>query len=140
VTRQGNMWVIAASIAFKFQDLCTRCKVSSVIMNAPTELPKAFIPHFKSSASTDPILMDAVQSKPAPDKKQYLDVTWDGRHHSTFDKDIWSILEAAKGKPVMLETKANGKYSNVLRILRVDGVDFAAEETGATEDGLPFYR
>lgn len=133
-----NVHYMKADLADKFADLCRRCKVGCVNMGASKaervkpDLPKANLPPFTLDAdpesdSDDPILTDAkVIEKEG--KKTFMDVTWDAKHHSTFDAGLFPILKAAIRKPVMLEVKANGKYSNIVRILRVNGVNFADEQ------------
>jgi hypothetical protein len=139
---------LQAALSFKFQDLCARCKVGCIIMDAPKEerpnpgLPKAEIPPFNPDAepesdSDDPILITAkVIEKEG--KKPFMSLDWNGlKNFSTFDKSLWPILLAAVGKPVALETKANGKYWNLVRILRVAGVSFADEQNQGHADSSP---
>lgn len=140
IRSHAGKWTMKADLADKFRDLCRRLNVGVIAVGnlprGPHAPEKATIPPFTSpgkSDSTDPILMECVRVE-KPGKKPYLDVTWDGRHHSSFDKGMWGQLETAKGLPVMLETKKNGNYSNIVRMLRCDGIDFT-DDQNQTESG-----
>lgn len=136
-----SVFCLEEKLFFKFQDLCTRLGVKTTLVEAAKSitpkkpegdfiLPRAIIPPAPvfpdqpaPAKSTDPILFSARQIG-KQDKKPFMDLDWNGKHHSVFDKGLWPILLAAVNKPVMLETKTNGKYSNLVRIVRVDGISF----------------
>lgn len=142
-----TVFCLEEKLLFKFQDLCTRLGVKAIGPNGSNStLPKADIPPADvfpdqpDTQSTDPILFEAKAIEKSG-KKPFMLVKWDGGEHSSFDKGLWPILLAAKGKPVMLETKANGKYSNVVRVVRMDGISFADEQNQAEQpkdDWIPF--
>jgi phage recombination protein Bet len=137
-----SVFCLEEKLVFKFQDLCTRLGVTTSWSEpakpvtpknqdfTPGGLPKAKIPPAlvfpdqpAPAQSTDPILFEAkVIEKEG--KKPFMNLKWSGRQHSCFDKGLWPVLLAAIGKPSMFETKANGKYSNLTRIVRVDGISF----------------
>jgi hypothetical protein len=141
IKNDGGVFVLDEKLVFKFQDLCARLNIIAEwapIAGNPTgnpspqgsTLPRAVIPPWNPpmeqpapAKSTDPILFEAKMVEPKG-KTPYMKIKWLGIERSCFDKGLWPILTAAIGKPVMLEVKSNGKWSNLVRILRVDGVDF----------------
>jgi hypothetical protein len=132
-----SVFCLEEKLVFKFQDLCTRLGVTYTwaekakpVTPKNSTLPRAVIPPAPvfpdqpaPAKSTDPILFEAkVIEKEG--KKPFMTLNWSGAKHSCFDKGLWPLLLAAIGKPVMLEVKANGKYSNLVRILRIDDMSF----------------
>jgi hypothetical protein len=132
-----SVFCLEEKLIFKFQDLCTRLGVTYTwaekakpITPKNSTLPRAVIPPAPvfpdqpaPAKSTDPILFEAkVIEKEG--NKPFMTLNWSGAKHSCFDKGLWPLLLAAIGKPVMLEVKANGKYSNLVRILRIDDLSF----------------
>jgi len=130
-----SVFCLDEKLVFKFQDLCARFNVqtkwsepaktvkNSTLPKAVIPPPPAFPDQPAPAKSTDPILI-AAKIVEKEGKKPFMHVKWNGREHSTFDKGIWPILQAAIGKPAMFETKENGKYSNIAGIVRIDGVSF----------------
>lgn len=154
----NGKWTMKADLADKFRDLCRRLNVGTIgIGNLPrreagTRGPmapeKATIPPFDPfvggpSNSTDPILLDCVRVEKnadgTPKEKPFLDVTWAGRHHSCFKQGMWPAIEELKKLPVMFETKVNGRYSNITRILRGDGISFVDEQNQSAPDSGAGY-
>lgn len=144
IRSHNGKWTMLEKLVPEFVSLCRRFNVETIFMDAPSQRgpmapEKASVPPFTApgkSNSTDPILMDCVRVE-KEGKKAFLEVQWNGRKHSCFDKGMWPTLETAKGLPVMLEVKANGRYSNIVRVLSVDGIDFTEHqeqtEAGAAE-------
>ncbi len=129
--RDKTVFCLDERLIIQFQDLCTRIGVAYVWKGM--SLPKAKIPpppvfpdELKPARTNDPILQSARLIE-KQGKKPFMSVQWNGREHSTFDRGLWPILEAAVGKSALLEVKANGKYSNLIRILRMDGIDFMVD-------------
>lgn len=137
-----TVFCLEEKLVFKFQDLCTRLGVPFAWTDLTTPVQQDFTPGGLPRAkmppapvfpdqpppakSTDPILFEAKVLEPKG-KKSFMTLNWNGGKHSCFDKGVWPILLAAIGKPVQIETKSNGKYSNLVRIIRVDGIDFGQE-------------
>jgi hypothetical protein len=131
IVNKDRQFVFEEKLVFNFQDLCKRVGVEWVWTEPTnTTLPRAVIPPApkfpnepEPEKSTDPILIEA-REVVKEGKKPFMSLDWSGQKHSCFDRGVWPILKAAVGKPVMLETKANGKYSNLVKILRIDGISF----------------
>jgi len=127
--QSGNKTLIGCSKFFEFKDMCAKFGLTVTLADAPSGTTKAVIPPFvpvaeRESTSTDPIL-EKVEAVERPGKKWFFSVTWNGAKHTSFDKGAFGILKAAEGNPAMLEVSQNGKYSNLKRVLRLDGIDFS---------------
>jgi phage recombination protein Bet len=148
-----TVYCMEERLLFNFQDVCKRIGIEVKLMEAAkpikaeprnATLPRAVIPPAPvfpdqppPAKSTDPILAEAkVIEKEG--KKPFMTLTWSGGKHSCFDRGVWPILLAAVGKPVMLEVKAKGNYSNFVRIMRIDGMQFA-DEKEASEEQAQLY-
>lgn len=126
---EGNIAMIPKGNYFKFKDLCKDHKIETTLSDEVNGPVKANIPPFvpaskHAPASADPII-EKVEAIERPGKKWFFKVRWAEGTHTSFDKGAFGILQAGVGKPAMLEVSVNGKYSNLKRVLRLDGIDFS---------------
>lgn len=78
---------------------------------------------FADDASTDPIILSAKMTT-SKTGKATMWIKWNGHEISTFDKDLFPYLEEYLNKPAMLEFKENGKYKNLVKVVRLGGKYF----------------
>lgn len=77
-----------------------------------------------NDGSTDPLILSAKITMSRAGKATMW-IKWNGHEISTFDKDLFPVLEMAINKPAMLEFKENGKYKNLVKVVRLGGLDFS---------------
>lgn len=136
---------IPAANAFRFTDACTKHNVAFIWMDSQTKPTKAVIPA-PAFLPVNPVIEAAEIIKANPKKansKPWLSVTWDGKKLSCFEvvnkqhmKPLWDLVLANIGKPADFVIKESGKYLNIEGIKRLNGHDYAADQTALDQGTL----
>jgi hypothetical protein len=141
--QKGNVFMIPVEKVSALVEFCTFHSISVLnevpaVATHPEQKPNGHAPvtsmttdKFKEAwtaltndGSTDPLILSAKITMSRAGKATMW-IKWNGHEISTFDKDLFPVLEMAINKPAMLEFKENGKYKNLTRVVRLGGLDFS---------------
>lgn len=137
--QKGNVVMVPLEKVSALVDFCTFHSISvqnevPAAQSKPEPKPNGHAPiiPFSNDGATDPLITEAKTLKSKKNGSDFLVVKWDGHELSLFDKKLFPFIQSHVGKPAMFDWSGNGKYKNILHIVRLGGMDFSMGETVAT--------